>query len=546
MRPVRSDAATGVTRQGRVRRRSALAASVVAAAFAIALQRPAFPQAPPKPDSSIPRPAADPFGRDSPRGLVSGLVSALGAEDYARAANYLDVSGVPPAGRPAAGAAYARRLKILLDGGGRLTAVLRVSDQAAGRLNDGLAADQERVGSLPAGPADPVPIIATRTTEAGSTVWRVSRATLASMRNAPAGAAWRSTLPPALARATLLGAPVVDWLVLLALGGVIFGAVRLAFSAGLYVLGRFRRDPNAGHLAHLVDAVAAPLSLVLTVALFLSVAARAGVSFLARVLVEQFIGGVLVVAVLWLLWRVVDAGSEIAVERMDHHQRRRAKSAILFARRAAKLLLVAVAVIAVLATVGVNVTAGLAALGIGGIALALGAQKTIENVVGGVSVIADELVRVGDFCRIGDVTGTVEEIGIRSTRIRTSERTRVSIPNGNLAGMQVENYAMRDRFLFNPTLALASTLDTDGVERALEAVRAAFASAGFVRDGARANFRGFSGSALEVETFAYLATADADEAAALRERLLLDIMRRVTATGGAFFSPVSVDVTNGS
>jgi MscS family membrane protein len=86
----------------------------------------------------------------------------------------------------------------------------------------------------------------------------------------------------------------------------------------------------------------------------------------------------------------------------------------MIVRRAAKLVLLFIAVVAVLDTFGIDVTTGVAALGIGGIALALGAQKTVENLVGSVTLIADKPVQVGD-CKVGDVVGTVEDVGIRST-----------------------------------------------------------------------------------------------------------------------------------
>src|SRR5690606_4171885 len=121
----------------------------------------------------------------------------------------------------------------------------------------------------------------------------------------------------------------------------------------------------------------------------------------------------------------------------------------LFLRRAAKVAIVVFGTIVVLDTLGFDVTTGLAALGIGGIALALGAQKTVENFVGSVTLIADQPIRVGDFCTVSGVTGTVEQIGMRSTRIRTLCRTGVSIPNGEFSSSKIENYAHRDRFQLN-------------------------------------------------------------------------------------------------
>ena len=103
---------------------------------------------------------------------------------------------------------------------------------------------------------------------------------------------------------------------------------------------------------------------------------------------------------------------------------------------------------------GVNPTGALAGLGIGGIAVALAAQKTLENIVGGVSIILDQSVRVGDTLKVGDVLGTVREIGLRSTQIRTLDRTTVSVPNGQIANMTLENLSSRDKFWLHPILGL--------------------------------------------------------------------------------------------
>ena len=123
-----------------------------------------------------------------------------------------------------------------------------------------------------------------------------------------------------------------------------------------------------------------------------------------------------------------------------------------------KFALVAIALFAVLANFGFDVTTGLAALGIGGLALALGAQKTIENLVGSMTLVADHPLRIGDFCKIGQTYGTVEDIGMRSTRLRTLDRTILTVPNGELATLQIENFTQRDRFWLHHELAIR--LDT--------------------------------------------------------------------------------------
>ena len=107
----------------------------------------------------------------------------------------------------------------------------------------------------------------------------------------------------------------------------------------------------------------------------------------------------------------------------------------------------------------------LAGVGIGTLAVGFGAQQTIANLFGGVSVLGDEVIRVGDVCKFGDRTGTVEDIGLRSTRVRTEERTLLAIPNGTVATINVENFSRRDKILFKTVLGLH--LDTSAANFAM-------------------------------------------------------------------------------
>ena len=109
----------------------------------------------------------------------------------------------------------------------------------------------------------------------------------------------------------------------------------------------------------------------------------------------------------------------------------------------------------------------LAGLGIGGIALAFGAQKTVENLFGGVVIITDQPVRVGDLCRFGTRVGTVEDIGLRSTRLRTPERSMVSIPNAEFASGQIENLSLRDGYRFEQNMTVDYSQHPDSRESML-------------------------------------------------------------------------------
>src|SRR5260370_35338036 len=109
----------------------------------------------------------------------------------------------------------------------------------------------------------------------------------------------------------------------------------------------------------------------------------------------------------------------------------------------------------------------LAGVGVGGLAIALAAQKTIENLVGGISVIGDRPVLVGDVCHFGDRTGEVMHIGLRSTRIRTADRTIISVPNGQFSSIALENISGRDKIWFHPTLNLRRDTTSDQLLRGL-------------------------------------------------------------------------------
>src|SRR4029077_17543280 len=127
---------------------------------------------------------------------------------------------------------------------------------------------------------------------------------------------------------------------------------------------------------------------------------------------------------------------------------------MLLGERILKAVIFIIAVFVILNSLGFNMTTALAGLGIGGIAVAFAAQKTLENLFGGITILGDEVIHVGDICRFGDREGTVEDSSMRSTRIRTPERTEVFVPNGSLATMNVENLSRRDKMLFRTNLGL--------------------------------------------------------------------------------------------
>lgn len=411
---------------------------------------------------------ADPYGRSTPRSMVGGLVAALAADDERRVTQFLDVSAGADAREPV------EQLHTLLDRGAALKWPRQLSADPSGDLADGLEPSLEQIGTFPT-EAGPVPIIAERVQDENfGPVWRISEHTLQRLPTLLQGEApgsITSWFPERIRTFRLFGAPVADWLVTLALAPICYGAFYLVFT-GLVLLWRAsRRKSEAKLFSRVLAASAPPAALHMAALSFVAASERLGVAVVAR---HAFLGVAEIVAwiaLTWWLWRLFDAFADDFEKRLGRSARRRAMSALRLARQLLKVFVVIGAAIAVLDTVGVDVTTGLAALGIGGLALALGAQKSIENFVGSLAVIADQPVRVGDFCRVGDVVGTVEQIGMRSTRIRTLGRTVVTIPNADFSIRQIENYERRDQFWLTHRIALRYETTPDQLRYVLVKMR---------------------------------------------------------------------------
>lgn len=253
---------------------------------------------------------------------------------------------------------------------------------------------------------------------------------------------------------------------------------------------------------------------------------------------ERVLRLAILIAVFWGLWRVV---SVVRAHLLLSAWGRASPSAVALvplASRVAKGVLVAAALVSVVSALGYPVTSLLAGLGIGGIALALGAQKTLEHLFGAFSLGVDQPFREGDFVRVEDFVGTVEAIGLRSTRFRTLDRTVISIPNGRLADMRLETFAARDRIRLACDVGLVygtTAAQMRGVVAALERVLRAHPQ--IWPDAVVVRFKGFGASSLDIEVMAWFLTSDWAEFQAIRQEMLLSFMDVVEREGSAFAFP---------
>ena len=173
---------------------------------------------------------------------------------------------------------------------------------------------------------------------------------------------------------------------------------------------------------------------------------------------------------MWLVSTITDRGFEHALNR-TRTQHKGGESILIVMQRLNRIVLLTIALLVALAIFGLNVKTTLAGLGIGGLAIALAAQKTLENLIGGVSLLMDKAVQVGDFCQIGDQLGTVEAIGLRSLKLRTLDQNLSVVPNGSLAQMQFQNMARRSKFFINQTFSLRIETQAEQLRFVLDRVQ---------------------------------------------------------------------------
>ena len=254
--------------------------------------------------------------------------------------------------------------------------------------------------------------------------------------------------------------------------------------------------------------------------------------------VRSLLGSLATIAVFWSLWRSIDVWSQFLMERPWAIENASARSLLSVTRNLVKAFVAVGGVVATLAAFGYPVATVLAGLGIGGIALAFGAQKTIENLFGSIALAADQPFRVGDFVKIEDFTGNVERIGMRSTQIRTLDRTLITLPNGKLADMRIEDFASRDRVRFAATVSLVYGTTAEQVVRVVEGIEKLLRDEPKVwPDTVVSKLTGLGASSLDVEVICWYLTTDFDEFRVFRQRALLGILRVVEQAGTSLAFP---------
>ena len=489
------------------------------------------------PAKAEPAAPADPLRRETPRNAAEGLLRCGEREDFACISRYLQ----PTPGVNLDSLELARELHALSPR--YKGSIATLSDDPNGTVEEGLPPGQERAGVIKVGGMTADVILIRVDDPKYGKIWLVSSETLTKIpqlyaqlqnekptlfeRIAPAASADRHFLGMSLAQwlGWLLSIPIswaLAWLLtfLLSVPRRIWRTVRRVSIRTIW-------ETNLG----------LPLTCIIAIVIHGILVYLLELPLLYRTYYYRFLATLLVGCLAWLVSRTIDRGFEHAVNRR-RNTGRGGESILLLVQRVNRILLLVIAFVAALALLGVNVKTTLAGLGIGGLAIALGAQKTLENLIGGVSLLMDKVVHAGDFCEIAGKLGTVEDIGLRSIRLRTLDQNLLVVPNSMLAQMQFQNMRARPKLLISQNFCLRIETRAEQLRFVLDDVQRMLDEHPWVESGtSRIRVDDVSSAAFNMELWAYIKTGDWAQFTGIRQDVILKIVEIIEASGTRLAAP---------
>lgn len=460
---------------------------------------------------------ADRLGRSTPKSAFLGFLRVAHQGNFQQAVLYMEFGpGVSEDKKRDS----ARQLLFILDRGyvGNLDGL---STKPEGSGDDRLPENRELVGNI-SGLEHSASVELVRVTEAGQKIWLISREIIDEI---PVlfpefGFPWiESKLPQPLLDIHVFSMPL--WVLL-----GIFAAVPMAFGLAWAVVWLFLKSTPARW-----SATGKPsIPVVIFIGLFIhSIVARTlGLPLVYRIWYTRALIVLFIAMAVWIIFGVIATLDRRAKDYLLKNNLNATQTGLQWGQRALQALVLLIAILSGLKSLGYDITAALAGLGIGGLAIAFAAQKTLENLFGGFSLLSDQSIRVGDTCLFAGVPGTVEEIGMRATRFRTLQRSLLYIPNGQLASMQIENLGQRDKILFRHTVGVKYGTDLDTMQRLVADIRELLEKDHRLDpESRRAHLVKFGAYSLDIDVFAFVLTSDYRQFLDVQEELLAAIMKIV-------------------
>ena len=468
----------------------------------------------------VPEVVADGLNRGTPLRSAEGFLAATDANDFATAAEYLDLRNIRGDATELTGTQLARRLDVIVQRATWID-VDDLVDHPAGRDNDGLPSYRDSIGTVQDGSKEVQLLMQKVPRGDGEFIWKVSNSTVSKI---PAlydtygysePIEWlRRSLPVV----SFLGVELFKWAAAIGAGFAAFGVILLLAVATRRLIG----DPNKPSHLRLHRFLTTPLAAGSVVLVVNAVVSSLGLGVTAdKVNQVSPIGPFVTV---WVLFAGIDLFRELYSERLLEKGRPGVQVLLGPMSNALKLLIIIGGVLYYLDGLGINITTVLAGLGVGGVAVALALQKPMEDVFGAVTLYTQQPVRVGDFCKIGNTVGTIEEIGLRTTSFRTLANTLIAVPNSRLATEAIDNISRRKKILYRSTVRIHHDSTTAQIRDLMDEIIDVLNNNERALDGHRVRFTSIAETSLEIEVFSYFDTSDWAEYLELAEELNFRIL----------------------
>jgi MscS family membrane protein len=486
----------------------------------------------------------DALNRGTPRGTAHGFIEAAEEPNFEKAAEYLDLRNLPEEVADVGGRELARQLHQIISRAFWLDD-FAISDRPEGAQGDGLPVYRDEFFPVTTPEGENYNVWLQRVPRGdGELIWKVSNRSVALIPELYAEFSYPPLIESIRKRfpeeRSFLGLELFKWFILLVAGVVTWPVFWLLG----WILGRIFSSPRKETYPLVRKFFGGPFVLLGYLVVVGILLKELGVGAYAREVMEA--RTVSTVVVVWLVWSLTNLFRAHKQQKLEAAGRPGAAKLLRPMTGLIKMVVLVFGLLFWLNNLGINITTLLAGLGVGGLAVALALQKPIEDMMGALTIFTQAPMRVGDLVRYGDVVGVVEDIGLRTTRVRTLNNTVVSVPNARIAHTEVENLSYREKIRYQPTLRLRYDTSLEQLEKIRDGIVALLAGHERVHDEpVRVRFTDFDKDAILMKVHCFLKTTDFTESLEIGEALNYRVMEIVESAGAAFALPSSTVVVEG-
>ncbi len=474
----------------------------------------------------------DNLGRDTPRSSFIGFLRLTEEFDYEAAAEFLDLRNLPRSIREYNSEELARQLDFVIKRGMKID-INHLSRKTTGQVVDGLPDYRDELGRIITGEGEQVLLMQRVPGLDDNFIWKISNASIAkipALYDYFSYPDWIENIRKRVPEdASFLGIELFKWVIVVSVTIILLPIFWLVGFALSWLISR----PGSPLHLPIRRLFTRPLAILSVMLITGNLLEELGLGATAQALVET--KTLMTMVVVWIVFSFIDLARArrretfIAQGRSDAHILGRPMA------NALKLFTLLAAVLVWLSNTGIDITTLLAGLGVGGIALALALQKPIEDLLGAISIYSQQPIVTGDLCKYGNILGRIEEIGLRTTRIRTLNNTLVSVPNCLIAHGAIENYSAREKMLYHPELPLRYDTTREQMQTIIDEIsEMASEHDGVISKSVRIRFTEFSENSMIIKARIYVDTSDFSTYLQVVTELNMGIMKIVQDNGAHF------------